>query len=216
MNITNPQLFNNPAHRGMNRWIYTSPKTKKTMGLVGNLRFVVAVLLTGDLDVASFSNEGPTVTYTSSQGKALSTSPDFVVDLVGGGRKYITTLSKRTQAREVSLRIGALSDAAITARATHEVFLGTAVNKTLFDNWALLSARMNCADPEAFDCSFEGDVLRSAVADGRTTELEYLLGYKGVDSARMLSSLGYALMRGAVRTNLETKLLSLDSKITQC
>ncbi|WP_207003802.1 hypothetical protein [Trinickia mobilis] len=213
--VTHSDLFHDPKHSTTNRWVYRSPKTGKVMGLVGDMRFMAAVLLTGDVHVASFSDEESiTIPYKGPKGEALSTHPDFVVDLVGGGKRLVTTMAKKEQKATTMARINALSIAAERAGATHKVIYRDAVNETLFDNWALLSARMNCADPGRFDCSHEQRVLSSALESGRDVRLVTLLSGEGVDSARMLSSLGFALMRGVAKTNLTTALLSLDSIIS--
>jgi hypothetical protein len=199
----------------MNRWVYRSPKTGKIMGLLGDMRYIVAVLLTGSVEIRGFTDEPDfSIPYIGPKGESLLTHPDFVAEHIDGRRRWYTTMPKQNRKALTTSRLDALNIAAHQAGATHEVVYRKDVKETLFDNWALLSARMNCADLERFDCGHEQSILSSALASGKTVTLETLLSVENVDSARMLSSLGFALMRGVAKTNLTTALLSLASKIS--
>jgi hypothetical protein len=213
--VSHNDLFLDPRHAALNRWVYRSPKTEKVMGLLGDMRYMVAVLLTGDVGVVTFTDEPDvSIPYQGPKGESLRTNPDFVATLPGGGTRWLTTVAARARKAVVAARIDALNVAAQLAGVAHEVIYRKDVNDTFFDNWALLSARMNCADPQRFDCAHEQGILSAALTPGKSVRLETLLSAEGVDSARMLSSLGFALMRGVAKTNLTKALLSLDSKIS--
>jgi hypothetical protein len=185
------------------------------MGLLGDMRYMGAVTLTGDVRVAHFTDEPDVaIAFQGPKGESLRTNPDFIATLVGAGTRWVSTIARREQKIVVTARIDALNVAAQQAGAVHEVIYRKDVNDIFFDNWAMLSARMNCADPDRFDCGFEQGILSAALRSGKSVTLETLLSVKGVDSARMLSSLGFALMKGVAKTNLTTALLSLASEIS--
>jgi hypothetical protein len=136
-----------------------------------------------------------------------------VVELAGGGKRWVTATSRAPKTGSEQRRIAALEAGAEESGVGYELFVRKDVNAILFDNWSLLSARMNCADLERFDCSREQTLLYAALKNSPGITLEALLGLDNVDEARMLSSLGHALMGGVATADLDKALLSLATKI---
>lgn len=214
--ITHDALFSDPKFRTQNRWLYYTPKTRQLLAMAGTLRFILAVLLTGDRTVKTFGTVCPATTYFSPKGKMLSVAADFAVELKNGERQWITTLEmvKRDDASE--RRLNQLRKLAEEKGVEYRLFLKADVKKRTveFDNWALLSARMNCADLKRFNLHNERIVLSNAFKVRKSVRVGDLLDTDGVDRARMLAVLGYGLMDGILSTNLTTALFSLDSQIS--
>ncbi|MFM0172135.1 hypothetical protein PQR33_22725 [Paraburkholderia sediminicola] len=214
--ITHDALFSDPKFRTQNRWMYETPKTGQMLALVGTLRFVLAVLLTGDPTVKVFSTVCEKTTYPGQKGKTLSVAADFAVELKNGEKQWITTMERIKHDDATELRVDTLRKFAEGKGVEHRLFLKSDIKKRAieFDNWALLSARMNCADAKRFSLHHERTVLGDILKIRRAVRLEELLDADQVDRARMLAVVGYGLMNGLLSTNLTTSLISLDSLIS--
>lgn len=197
----------------VNVWFFDSPKNKARLTIRGNLKFMSAVLMEGDRSVERYDVE-PIEIGGVIGGKTVAVTPGMLIHLTDQNTVWWeASYSDRKNAHaagDLERRRALASQQKLKFQIQSAKELES--KAILFDNWLdLCSAISRCRN---ISCDREIDLLHNAVSSGPTT-VGTVLNFHGVDKACMYSAVANLLQKSIITTDLENRLLGLDSILSR-
>lgn len=199
--------------RSPNIWSFYSNKNNALLTLIGDVTFIQAILLEGDLSVSSYV----VVQEVTSEDPDYKYGRDLVVEFADGSRHWYFcgryenltkspsgALGRRTtRAKKIAEDMGA----EFQLRTERDL----APRMTEFWNWLTLS----CIITRARDFSIEAEThaLYGHLDAHKRTSVRSVLALPGTDSALLLAAMAKALAIGQISADLVKKPLSIASEI---
>lgn len=202
INVTS--ALKDPARKNSNVWFFDSPKNGRRMSILGDLSFIHAVLMEGDLGVVSYKNASAEIIELDNP-NAIPFKAVFLVAFADGSHKWLS-FSNDDGKDITSNKMCALnSERSVSYQhivKSQKSFQGCEI---LFDNWLNLCAMINrCRMMSTFK---ETDALKQFFRLHSGAMLKDIFSIANLDRAKVLASIAIMLQNGILVADLEAKIL---------
>jgi hypothetical protein len=184
-----------------NIWHFESPKNRTRLAFVGEMVFMYAVIIEGDVNVERYRIDCAEVEICV-DGKIESLTPAIQVQLKNGSTEWIDFKSIRGRGK-TSSKVGHVfhvmgqSSPSVYRVVTDKELIACWI---LFENWLNLCGMMTRCRHLFLES--ENEVLLNFVRQKEKIPLTMLLNSEGVDPARMLACVAHALQSGIITAEL--------------
>ncbi len=198
-----------------NIWHFQSPKNRKRVVFVGDLVFMYAVIIEGDVNVENYQINDMEIDVCV-EGTIQSFTPAIKVQLTNGSTEWIDFQSIRGRGKTSTMVAGVHQVMrpvfpGIYRIVTDKDLLGSYV---LFENWLNLCGMINRC--RHLFCGNEDEILLNFFRQNKQIPLSLLLDSEGVDRARMLASVARALQAGIITADLSKSHLTPVTQLNRC
>lgn len=196
-----------------NIWFFDSPKNEKRLTIVGERRFMQAVILEGDPDVTAY-DVCPDAVNVNFEGRDIALRPAMQVFYADKSVEWLDFESLGHDGRPVKSKAQLQRSRYADQTGKYYKFVTDASFRkqlVLFNNWAMLCATITRCKDFSY-AQMQRDVIDCVLQQGQTT-LETLLECIEGDPALIQASVAHGLRQGIIKADLSKSLFGLNSPL---